>query len=163
MPRVDAIWHDATFQRHLQRLAELERDRVYCRHGLTHLLDVARIMWIRCLEEQLGLDRELVYATALLHDIGKDEQYETGIPHDVVGARVAREVLEALPARLNFSAAEVDEICAAIAGHRRLREGARPLERLLFGADKASRACYACAAADTCNWSDDKKNLAIRM
>ncbi len=163
MPRIDAIWHDAIYQRHLRRLAEFERERVYCRHNLTHLLDVARIMWMRCLEGRLDLGRELVYAAALLHDIGKDEQCETGIPHDVVGARVAREVLEALPAELSFSAAEVDEICAAIAGHRRLREGAHPLERLLFEADKASRACYACAAAETCNWSDDKKNLAIRV
>lgn len=163
MPRVDALWRNTAYQRHLRRLAELEHGRVYCRHNLVHLLDVARIMWVRCLEGDLGLERELVYATALLHDIGKDEQYETGISHDVVGARVARELLDALPAELSFSAMEVDEICTAIAGHRHLREGAHPLERLLYEADKASRACYACAAAKTCNWSDEKKNLAIRV
>ena len=80
MPRVDAIWASALYQKNLNLLVELERDRVYCRHGLEHLLDVARIMWIRCLDEGLELDRELVYAAALLHDIGKAEQYVRGIP-----------------------------------------------------------------------------------
>lgn len=163
MPRVDAIWASALYQKNLNLLVELERDRVYCRHGLEHLLDVARIMRIRCLEEGLELDRELVYAAALLHDIGKAEQYVRGIPHDAAGERVARTVLEELPREARFSAHEVDEICAAIAGHRRPRAGAGALERLLLEADKASRACFACAAADACNWPGSKKNLTIRL
>ncbi len=163
MPRVDAIWASALYQENLKRLVELECDRAYCRHGLEHLLDVARIMWIRCLEEGLGLDREIVYAAALLHDIGKAEQYVRGIPHDAAGERIARAVLEGLPRESGFSRREIDEICAAIAGHRRARTGAATLERLLFDADKVSRACFACAAADTCNWSDSKKNLSIRL
>ena len=36
-------------------------------------------MWIKNLEEQLKFDSEVIYAPALLHDIGKDEQYESGI------------------------------------------------------------------------------------
>lgn len=163
MPRVDAIWASALFQENLNQLVELERDRIWCRHGLEHLLDVARIMWMRCLEEGIGLDKELVYAAALLHDIGKAEQYVRGIPHDAAGERIAREVLEGLPQETAFSESEIDEICAAIAGHRRPRAGAGALERLLFEADKASRACFACAAANTCNWPDSKKNLAIRL
>ena len=58
-----------------------------------------------------------------------------------------------------------EAILAAIRGHRRLREGAGMLERLLFQADKASRACFACPAVvrDTCSWPDEKKNLDIRV
>lgn len=164
MPRVDAVWENALYQREYRRLEELERDRVFCRHGLRHLLDCARIMWILNLERGLGLDREVVYATALLHDIGKARQYETGEPHDVAGERTAREILQALPAEHAFSSKEIDAICTAICGHRRLREDPEPLERLLYQADKASRACFACppGVRAACSWSDAKKNLDIR-
>ena len=163
MPRVNAIWSNQLFQRHLKNLNRLEADRVWCRHGLPHLLDVARIMRIRCLEERIDIDREVLYAAALLHDIGKDEQYETGISHDVASECVARAVLEALPEGFRFSDADTAAICTAVVGHRRLRTGAQQLERLLYEADKASRACYACPARDTCNWDDENKNLSIRI
>ena len=38
---------------------------------MRHFLDVARLAWIAGLEQGLGLDKEIVYAAALLHDIGK--------------------------------------------------------------------------------------------
>ena len=163
MPRVDAVWESDLYQREYQRLEKLESDRAFCRHGVRHLLDCARIMWILNLERTLGLDREVVYATALLHDIGKAQQYETGEPHDVAGERLAREILQALPAEHAFSAEEIDAICTAIRGHRLTREDAGPLERLLYQADKASRACFACPpdVRAACSWSDAKKNLSI--
>ena len=165
MPRVDAVWESALYQRECRRLEELERERVFCRHGLRHLLDCARIMWILNLERGLGLDREVVYAAALLHDIGKAQQYETGEPHDVAGEQLAREILLALPAAYAFSVEEIDAICTAIRGHRHLRENAESLEQLLYQADKASRACFACPSEvrAACSWGDAKKNLAVRI
>lgn len=163
MPRVDALWKSTEFQRHLHNLSDLERNRIYCRHGLPHLLDVARIMRIRALADGVKIDPEVLYAAALLHDIGKDEQYETGIPHDVASERVARELLDALPASLRFSSADTERICTAILGHRHLRADAEPLERMLYEADKASRACFACKARATCSWSDEKKNLRLEI
>ena len=146
MPRIDYICANGLFRRHLGNIAQLESGRIFCRHGIDHLLDVARIMWIKNLEEQLEFDREVIYATALLHDIGKDEQYESGISHDVA-----------------FEPADAAAIKTAILGHRKLRVNSQPLERLLYAADKASRACFACPARNACNWSDDKKNLSIRV
>lgn len=163
MPRVDAVWSSAAFQAHLERIDELEAAREFCRHGAAHMLDVARIMWIANLEQGLGLDRELVYATALLHDIGRDEQYETGIPHDVASERISCEILTALPDEARFSAAELTQIRRAILGHRGLRADASVLEELLYRADKASRACFACAARAACNWSEDKMNPAVAV
>ena len=90
MPRIDFICANGLFRRHLGNIAQLESGRIFCRHGIDHLLDVARIMWIKNLEEELGFDREVIYATALLHDIGKDEQYESGISHDVASASLMR-------------------------------------------------------------------------
>lgn len=97
MPRIDYICANGLFRRHLGNIAQLESGRIFCRHGIDHLLDVARIMWIKNLEEQLEFDREVIYATALLHDIGKDEQYESGISHDVASERVADEILGGMP------------------------------------------------------------------
>ena len=49
-------------------------------------------------QEHMDLSRELIYATALLHDIGRAEQYLHDIPHDIAGTEIAREIL----ADLNF-------------------------------------------------------------
>lgn len=165
LPRVDAIWHDTLYQREYTRLQELERDRAFCRHGLRHLMDVARIMWILNLERGCGLGREAVYAAALLHDIGKAEQYETAEPHELAGARIAAEILDGLEPALRFDDAERAAILTAIRGHRRLRTDAEPLERLLFQADKASRPCFACpeGVRAACSWSDAKKNLNLAL
>ena len=165
LPRVQAIWEHPVFQHEYRRLERLERDRVFCRHGMRHLLDTARIMWARNLELGCGVDREVIYAAALLHDVGKAGQYEGGEPHEVGGARIAARVLDSLPDDLAFAPADREAILAAIRGHRRLREGAGMLERLLFQADKASRACFACPAVvrDACSWPDEKKNLDIRV
>lgn len=165
MARVDAIWQSDIYQREYARLEALEATRPFCRHGMRHLLDTARIMWALNLERGLGLDREVVYATALLHDIGKAEQYEAGEPHEHAGERIAVAILDRLPADCSFTPAERASMLTAIRGHRRLREGAEPLERLLYQADKASRACFACPAdvRAACTWSDEKKNLSIRV
>lgn len=163
LPRVDAIWRDDSYQESYRRLECLETDRAFCRHGIRHLLDTARIMWILNLEEGLGLDREVVYATALLHDIGKAEQYEHGEPHEIAGERLATEILDCMPVELSFSREERDAMLTAIRGHRRLRPDAEPLERLLYRADKASRLCFACPVRDACSWPEEKMNLEPRI
>ncbi len=165
MPRVDAIWADPVFQERLARIGELESMRPFCGHGAEHLFAVARLMRIRALEEGLELDREVVYAAALLHDIGRADQYETGEPHEAAGERIARDILGRLPERLRFSDAERAAILAAIRGHRGYsgRESLDDdLARLLYMCDKESRPCFCCAACAECNWPDEKKNLAIR-
>ena len=71
MERVNKILRHPVFAEHLARLENLEQARIFCRHGLPHLLDVARMMWISALEQQLPATRDVVYAAALLHDIGR--------------------------------------------------------------------------------------------
>ena len=93
MPRVDAIWANPLFQENLAAIEAAETQRVYCRHGLSHLLDVARTAWIINLEGGFGLARDVVYAAALLHDIGRAAEYSEGISHDVAGVEIARRIL----------------------------------------------------------------------
>ncbi len=146
-----------------RRLQELEETRVFCRHQMNHLLDVARIAYILNLEMKLGISRDLIYAAAILHDIGKGRQYEEGIPHETASADLAEQILADMPAKLAFTSEEQQQILTAIRGHRRLRRDAEPLEALLYKSDKMSRACFACPAESQCNWSNDKKNMEIQL
>lgn len=165
MPRVDAILANPVFRQALTAIEQAERDRRFCRHGLEHLLGVARAAQLVNAERGLGIDREVVYAAALLHDIGRAEQYAGGEDHDRAGARIADEILASVDESARFTPAERASIVDAIAGHRGdgPGEGADVLARLLAWADHATRPCFACDAADACYWPDEKKNLRIKI
>ena len=161
MPRVRAIFESAFFESSLDAIEAAEVDREFCRHGLSHLLDVARVAQLLNLERGLGLDRELIYAAALLHDLGRAAQYETGEPHDEAGTRIAREILEGLPAELAFAEDECAAIFAAVRGHRGAATGAGgALTELICEADHRSRPCYACPVREDCYWPEERKNAA---
>ena len=66
----------------MEHLAEYEKNRIFCRHGMDHLMDVARIAYIENLEKNCGISKEIIYGAALLHDIGRYLQYTEGIPHE---------------------------------------------------------------------------------
>ena len=136
MDRIDKILNHDLFLYHLGQNNAAEADRRFCRHGMAHFLDVARIGTIIALEEGLELDREWIYAAALLHDCGKHEQYENGTPHEQASARIAPEILK----DCGFDDKEKDVIVTAISRHRD-PEAAKEknLNGVLYRADKASR------------------------
>ena len=104
--RISLIWRHPLYQKHCEKIQELEKDRIFCRHTPEHFLDVARLMYIYSLENKLNLSREIIYATALLHDIGRAQQYLSGISHDIAGAEIAGKIL----ADLHFTEQEKEEI-----------------------------------------------------
>ena len=163
MKRVNAILKAPLYHRCYGRLENLEKGRIFCCHQIPHLLDVARIAYILNIEQDLRIEKELIYAAAILHDIGKAEQYESGTPHEQSGEKIASEILASLPADAAFSEEEKRMILTAIRGHRKLRENAEPLERLLYTSDKASRMCFACPAESECDWSEEKKNMELKI
>ncbi len=159
MERVNRILADPLYQSCLADIAEWEKDRIFCGHDMGHLLDVARLAWIFNLEQGLGLERERVYAAALLHDIGRHIQYEKGIPHQIAGLPIAEEILSAC----GFSYDARADILHAIENHRNGQiKACRDLSGILYRADKMSRSCFGCAAEPECNWSMEKKNLKIQ-
>lgn len=129
MDRVNAIWKHPLYQKYYARIEELEQNRVFCRHQMPHLLDVARIAYIRNLEDDMGFAKDVVYAAAVLHDIGKALQYEARIPHELAGVDIAEQILADLPAEAAYTTDEKRMILTAIKGHRRLREDPEPLEK----------------------------------
>ena len=175
-----------------------EANRVYCRHDMQHFLDVARIMYIRVLsggpgefcfsvfDQDTGEDpaeikseKELIYAAALLHDIGRADQYENGTPHDEAGAAAAEVIL----ADCGFDENEIRLIADAIRGHRGTEDvgsvlpaspgkeredggsesAVKTFSLLLKEADKQSRCCFECEARGTCKWPDEKMNPEITI
>lgn len=156
--RIQQILMHPAYQRYLAANRKMEADRRFCRHDMGHFLDVARIARIINLEEGFGTTTELIYAAALLHDIGRYLQYQNGTPHEIASARLAPEILR----DCGFSEKEAEEILAAILSHRdESVAGEVSLRGLLYRADKASRACFACSAEQECNWKDGRKNLRI--
>lgn len=157
MDRVNQIWKHPLYQTELHKLQLLEADRKFCRHTPEHFLDVARLAYIRALEENYSVSKELIYCTALLHDIGRARQYEDGTPHDEAGAVIAEQILK----ELGFSPEEIQAIVSAIRGHR-AETNQTILGQLIYRADKKSRNCFSCKAEPECYWSSAKKNMTIQ-
>ncbi len=159
MERADQICAHPRWQKCVRDIAKAERTRQFCRHDTVHFLDVARLAQIENLERGLGIEKELIYAAALLHDIGRQMQYEKGIPHDEASVMLA----EGLLTECGFSEAERTEILGAIAAHREPKTRFRDdLAGVLYRADKQSRMCMFCGAEPECDWSEEKKNLHLR-
>ena len=158
MNRVNAVWKHPLYQEAYEKIQELENGRRFCGHSAEHFLSVARLAWIRNLEDQAGLDREAVYAAALLHDIGRHRQYLEGIPHHEASAELAARILP----DCGFRAEETEQILEAIRGHRSPEvKTEKSLRGYIYQADKLSRNCLACAAEPECDWPEEKKNREI--
>lgn len=155
MERVNKILENDRYQIYLEKNKKAEAQRRFCHHHMGHFLDVARIALILNYEEKYGQDRELIYATALLHDVGRWVQYQDGTPHEQASAMLAPEILRSS----GFSEKEEEEIISAIANHRNVFiKEEKSLSGLLYRADKLSRPCFACEMEKECNWKNDKKN-----
>lgn len=158
--RLGQIWEHPLFQEGLRANERLEKDRVFCRHGLGHLLDVARIAYIEDLESGAGVPKEMIYAAALLHDIGRHLQYTEQTPHHEASARIAEKILP----ECGFTQEETAQILHAILSHRdRTAKEDGGLAGLIYRADKRSRCCFACPAEAECDWDREKKNLFLKV
>ncbi|MDD6610801.1 MAG: HD domain-containing protein [Clostridiales bacterium] len=158
MERVQTLLEHPYYRSCLQEIEQLEQDRIYCRHGLPHLLDVARIAALLAADRKAAYPRDVIYAAALLHDLGRLRQYTTGQSHAQAGIAMAKEILKDMA----FTQQEQAEILDAVGGHQ---AGAAPdsLTQLLYEADEASRMCFACPAADTCYWPEERRNHTVLL
>lgn len=160
--RIDLILQNNAYKQYLDYNDKAEIGRKFCRHNIEHALDVARISYIINLERKYDLDKEIIYAAALLHDIGRWKQYEQGIEHDIAGEALAGDILKAC----GFNNMEEEMIKKAIKEHGTIKIYCESAEDRLclaiYEGDKASRICFSCKAEGECNWSPEKKNLKIK-
>lgn len=158
MERVNKICSHPLWRESVDKIQELEQDRIFCRHTIAHFQDVARIAYIENLEKDMGISKELIYAAAMLHDIGRHLQYLEGIPHDEGSAMLAEKILT----DCEFNKQEQDAILSAILQHRTTETKTKgDLAGILYRADKKSRSCLFCPVCEECNWSTEKKNLKL--
>ncbi len=164
MERVEKIRMHPLYVKHQKRIDELEVNRIFCCHGVNHSLDVARILYILALEQGLSYEKDIIYATALLHDLGRGLEYEKSMSHHEMGANLAKQIL----CECDFSDEEIVLITETIARHRTgeaKQENAKQQRlfcELFYQADKMSRNCFDCEASDACYWEEEKRNLKIR-
>lgn len=155
MERLNDLLNDAQYQHYLTKNKILEKERIFCKHDLQHFLDVARLAYLINLEQSLGFSKEVIYAAALLHDIGRFMEYEEKISHEKASWQLALPLLE----QYGFDETEKALLKEAILGHR--KEGSSEFGQLIYKADKLSRTCLACEAQKECYWDSQKKNLRI--
>jgi uncharacterized protein len=101
-----------------------------------HALDHTRRVHVLAMElgRRLKADLRVLSAAAILHDVGRFREAETGVSHSKLSGEMSRPILE----NLGYSQEEVDRIVDAIRTHR-FSEGLEPnsLEgRILSDADK---------------------------
>lgn len=154
------ILKDERYLKCLSDIEELEKNRIFCKHNLSHFISVARIATIIWHEEGGGnnLKRDIIYAAGLLHDIGRAEEYTKGTPHEEAGAIIAGEILQGS----GYEDKEIEMITRAISSHRIKDDNDIDyLGQIISKADKLSRECFACSASDMCKWSKEKKNKSL--
>lgn len=157
MDRVNQILHNTKFQKYVDELEDLEKERQFCLHNIEHSLDVARIAYISILENKLRFSKEVVYAIALIHDLGRVLEYKQNIEHHEGSVIIAKEILE----DISFTKEEKIQIITSISNHR--NESADELSNMIYISDKLSRNCFKCKMQSECYWSNNKKNFDIKL
>ena len=174
MERYQRIIEDEVYIRHIRKTEEYEKNREFGHHDMQHFLDVARVGMLINLTEGYNIPKDMIYAAALLHDVGRDVQYEDGTPHDIASVDITKDIFTRIGddiknecadngerdlSKLFYTKEEQEEILAAIGDHRNKDiRMEKSLAGLLYRADKESRPCYFCKAYEECNWKPDKKN-----
>lgn len=159
MNRVNNILLNEKYKEYIEKNKAYEIERVFCHHDMQHFIDTARIAYIMSLEKGFKIEKTIIYAAALLHDIGRWKEYKEGTPHEVVGVELAKDIL----IESGYSGEEIAEILQAISNHRKKDNISGSLSDLLSKSDKLSRNCFDCLAEKQCNWSKEKKNFNIQF
>ena len=157
MKNTDIVLNHKIFNEKINKIENDEKTRVFCKHDFSHLMDVARICYIINLEENLNIDKDLIYVTALLHDLGRADEVDTGINHSILSQEIAKEILE----DLDFNDESKQRIINAIKGRRTKEKNDDRFIEIFYKADKLSRMCFRCPARSICNWSEEKKNKTV--
>lgn len=157
MNKINLILNNKIFKDSLKKNEECEKNRKFCYHNIVHFLDVARIAYIINLEKNFKLEKNLIYAASLLHDIGRWRQYEEGIPHHIASAELANIIL----IQSDFNENEISIILEAIEDHRKKSVKRSKLSEIIYLSDKLSRNCFMCNSVKECNWSEESKNYKL--
>ncbi len=162
MTRVNAIINHPEFQDWIVANNQAEYGSEYCRHGLEHGFDVARIAYELWLDHEGNpVAKDIVYAAALLHDIGYwskfEETDEEGLEEPETPFEVAAVLAEEILLDAGYHPAVIEEIRKAI---RNLDTGyGEGLSAILRRANELSRPCFLCPMRESCTKEPKTKRL----
>lgn len=148
------ILNNNKFKEAMAQIYENENGRIFCCHGMDHSLDVARIGYIITLENNLNISKDIIYAAALLHDIGRSIECRD---HNIHSAEIAQDILT----ECDYDTNSINVILSAIRDHRKDTNNIKSLSDVIKKADKLSRQCYNCEAYKECYWAEERKNKKI--
>jgi uncharacterized protein len=105
------------------RIEEYVREKLVKNGKGAHTFDhTKRVLTLSIrIGKDLAADLKILGAAALLHDIGRPEEAETGISHSILSGEMSIEILE----EVGFTDAEIDRVVDAIRTHR-FSEGIKP-------------------------------------
>jgi uncharacterized protein len=166
MDRVNAIICNQEYQDWIIANNQAEYGSEYCRHGLEHAFDVARIAYELWLDHQGNpVAKDIVYAAALLHDIGYWSKFEDlhvdecdchehGDECDCGGEQetpfqVAASLSEEILAEAGYHPAVIGEIIKAI--RQMDTDSKEGLSVILRRANELSRPCFLCPIQASCD------------
>lgn len=171
------------FKKYISEIRTLEAERIYCCHELEHAIDVARLAWIYYLENKITDEsqtlhllrprefygewmdekeeiKDLIYTAALLHDIGRVDQYKTGIHHSISGVAPAMQILQDIEAPEDWIKQIMDVVSEH--SHGAVSADKKNLEYYITRADHDCRLCFACEARESCKWTEEEKNHTLK-
>ena len=155
MKRVELILSSTVYKDYIEQIRVREETRRFCRHERNHFWETARTAYILYLSGEVACPefegfssdavKEMIYAAAFLHDIGRFLEYDDpSKDHAAESAVLARPLL----IEAGFSVDEIPLVLQAIAHHR--RKDGEGFDLLMYRADKESRPCYDCPALGDC-------------
>ena len=154
--RIDLIIGHLEYIRYQKLIDSYEHDRVFCKHDMLHAIDVARIFYIKVLEQGIDIKKDIAYAAALLHDIGRADEYKDSVPHHLASIIISEKILD----ECDYQPNEINLITNIISTHRDSLEKSS-VNLLFFESDKNSRLCFQCSSNKKCKWQQDKKNHSV--
>ena len=176
LDRINAIINNPEYQDWIIANNQAEYGSEYCRHGLEHAFDVARIAYELWLDHKGNpLAKDIVYAAALLHDIGywskfedlhhddcEDDDCDCGCHgHDDEQQETPFQVAASLAEDILFEAgyhpAMIGEIIKAILNME--KDSKEGLSVILKKANELSRPCFICPMKEKCE--KEPKNLRL--
>lgn len=148
--KIKKILNHKLFIENMRKIIQIEENRIYCKHDIFHCFDVARICYIIVLENNLHYDKDVIYALALLHDIGRAKQYESGEDHSLIGGEIAAQIMHDVA----FSEHDIELVKDIILKHSGEHNILSPktLKEAFLKSDFLARKCSFCSAIDTCKW-----------
>jgi uncharacterized protein len=119
-----------------EKIDEFVKMQMSAQNAGAHAYDHVKRVYLIALKigKELGADLRILKAAALLHDVGRFREEETGVSHSILSGEMSEEILR----EVGYDANEIERVKSAIRTHR-FSEGLTPdsLEgEILSDADK---------------------------